>query len=1399
MQGAAADAKLKEIEMSNISPDQPSGYSKASASEAINPSDTPMGYDISGCGDPSLSHLSAMFKLGATRPLEITDLGIVQEYDNVENCTKELQEMWDEECKKPAGERKLRRVLFRFIGKLRFFFCFLCFGFWALNMFAAPIVMKLLMTHFAGLEILPKWKLYGVAVYSLVAPPLSLMVREYAIGTLNKAGMRLRNGLMPMIFKRSMNLSSAARTANAGSINNLFATDTNTLAEIWPQFLFVSFAPIQLSLVIYFLYDILGSAIWMSFAVVGGSFPILLTSAMGFGYFYRRKTVHMDARIKLTKELFYAIRMLKYYAWEIPFSNNVKECRQKEVNEAKGIYYSWLGMELVMQSLPYALPITVFYAHVKSGQALTYSTIFTSIQLFAMFMFPLQQMTGLATVFTSALVAIGRIQRLLEEELRTPYVKRDDPATKDYAVVFEKATLAWELRTETTDIVSDGIVPAEDTDKSESGENGKGQEEGQDRNFRTLVNIDFQVKKGQLAAVCGPVGCGKSSVISAILDEMCCIEGSVYLNGTIAYHSQQPWIMSASIKDNITFGQALDEKRLADCVEAAALGPDLKTLPAGLETEIGERGINMSGGQKARLSLARTLYNSADVILLDDPLSAVDANVCDHLFHKAMKDYLCAAGKTVILITHQVHLLHECDLVILLSADGTIKCACPFADLETNGVDLDGLIGHANEEVELDNAEGTRESMSSANNRMNFNEEESLGSEPSESRSRKETLRTRARTLSATTSMTEHPAYTAAVDANDGSQLVIDEERSTGLIGWAPYWFLVAIGGNPSIAVFIACVLFALLGKLANVLLMEFIASWGEANVIAEMFGSPLSWPEQRSYVTKYAYYGMATVGLLLSQRVLAVVHGIICATQIHNKMLDHILKAPTSWFDVTPLGRIINRFTGDISTADSGVSAIAAIILCIGVDVLFNLGTIAVFTKGTFLIILIPVIYGYYLVSTYFRKTKVELVRLINISKSPVFVDITQSLSGVTSLRAYDKISMFSKRLNEDLQVFSGASHLRCKSEGWLYIRLEFIGAFVTFFVIMISISTTNIIQDQNLGICLTYSYQVTMLINSLITLMANIEAMMAAVERIQYYSTETPSEWAAEESNERTPTLLKSNADADVENARDEKKSNWKVKIAEPPADWPSVGKIEYIGVKMRYRDQELILKGVDFTIAGNEKIGVAGRTGSGKSTVFVTLFRIENIEEGRIEIDGIDIATVPLTTLRSRLCIIPQDPVMFSDTLRRNVDPFDLHSDAEIMNALEQVQLTGMLHDMPDKLGTLITEGGENLSVGQRQLICFARALLKKPKIVVLDEATAAIDNTTDSLIQEMINVRLKDCTVMTIAHRLHTIIDSDRIFVMDQGKVAECDTPEKLKSKTGGIFHEMWTTYESTHRQ
>ena len=1418
----SSNSKEATIELSNLSGNIPT----ISKSEQVNhvdldidPDTTAIGYHAAKCRDPFLMHLSQLFALGNTRPLEISDLGRPRDCDNVNESYKNLNDLWEEECRnQPPGKRKLSRVLLRYMGWSLWIKSLFLFAVFVVHSFTAPVFMKLLLQHFSGIAILEIWQLYCIAAYALVGAALAYGCRENAGTRLTHAGMRIRNGLMPMIFDRALNLSNAARTANQGTVNNLFANDTGVLAGIWPQFLFVCFSPLQLAFVIYLLYNELGKAIWMSFAVATGSFPIMLVAVIGFGRYIRRKMLCTDNRIKVTKEVFNAIRIIKYYAWESSFQDKLRTLRALEVKEISMIYASWMLIELVTQTLPYALPLTSFYFYVKDDRSLTYDTIFTSLQLWAMFIGPLQTMTGLATTFGYAFAAIGRIQRLLESELRTSYVKKIDPTMgKDVVVCFEGATLGWDKVTEVPsaadadagNVMPDGPVQSEEPEKEKKSLSTDPVQQpavitNMDRTRKTLQNLSLKIRKGQLAAVVGPVGCGKTSFISALLDEMFCVEGSVAIQGKISYHNQQPWILNANIRDNILFGLPLDESRLEACIEASALIPDLKTLPAGLNTEIGEKGINLSGGQKARVSIARTLYSNADVVLLDDPLSAVDANVCDHLFHKAIKQYLCGAGKTVVLVTHQVHLLSECDVVIILKEDGALQCACSFHELEASGVDVKKLLGYASSEAELPSLSTDTDTLS-GNERnisceqMASDKEETSLERPSSSRAEVSPTSDASRTRSQSKLNTKE-IETAVVEPkkNDGSTLIDEEDRAKGLIGFAPYVFMIRIGGWPTTLIFLLCLLLAIGGKVFQVFSMTFVSVWGQANVLAEVQGMPLSWPDQKEYLNTYMYLGIGSVCLMMLQRISASIHGIYLAWWIHERMMVRVMKCPTAWYDVTPLGRIVNRFTGDLSTTDMGVSAIAAIVLGLFIDTISNLITIASLTKGTFLLLMFPVIYAYARYSTIFRKTKVEVVRLANISKSPVFTEIAQSLSGVTSLRAFGRIQHFKDRLNKNVGMFSGITFLQFKIEAWMIIRLEVIGSLVSFFVIIMAITTRGIISDQYLGVALQYSYTTTFVCNMMIQLSANLEGMMAAIERMQYYTDCVPSEFDSIDTSKQSPVTIGKITDATVADTSLLMDANWQVQQHEPPADWPTEGKIEFIGVQMRYRDQELILKGVDCTIQSKEKIGIAGRTGSGKSTMLVTLFRIEKCEQGRIEIDGIDIATVPLTTLRSRLCIIPQDPVMFSDTLRRNVDPFDKYSDQEILEALDQVQLKDMLHNMPAGLSTMITEGGENLSVGQRQLICFARALLKRPKIVVLDEATAAIDNATDNLIQKMISERLADCTVLTIAHRLHTIITSDRILLIDKGVIAEAGTPAELKNKPNGIFKQMWDTYETAHK-
>ncbi len=892
------------------------------------------GFQIEWFKDPLFFHLSSMYTLGSKRPLERSDVGNYKIEDSVSVCDPLFTKLWEREYKDyPAGKRSLARVVRKFFGMGTILVAILLYAIYAANTFGAPTVTKALLQHFSGFAVLEKWRLYCIAAYALLVPAISMACREQAGIAIQKCGSRLRAALMPIIFRTALHLSPEARTANGGKVMNLFASDCNTLADMFMQFLPVVFSPLLMTAGLILLEEQLGSSLLKIFPVIGGTFPFLLMAVMGFGYFIRRKLAFTDTRVQITKEIISGVRIIKYYAWEDSFADKLKEIRGREVREMSGIYYSWILMEICMQSLPIAMPVAVFYGFAKSGKSLTYSVIFTSLSLFSTIMQPFISLTGLITQIAAAKAAFGRIQSLLEATQRTEYVMHDSVENMgDVRIVMDNATVSWlmtpveKAEAEQGNAVSDGAVPTDEpnatTSSTASTTGGAGaadaakvgaddSKKGSDRGFQTIKNISMTVNKGELCAIVGPVGSGKSSIINAVLGEMYLDSGTITRSGSMAYHCQQPWIVNANIKENILLGEREDEGRLRDCIAAACLGPDLAILPSGLLTEIGEKGINLSGGQKARVSLARTLYSNADVILMDDPLSAVDANVCDHLFHEAIKKYLCGNGKAVVLVTHQVHLLPECDKVVLLNADGTLRAACRYSELSDRSIDVQELLGHASSS----DAEAPAGGVEGAQHDVPAEADDTTPAAPNSETSPTRTLKPRSNTIrnrsgSANLEQTGAPKDGSsaagkapeAVADTKGDKLVIDEDRDTGLIGIDVYWFTIKAG---NVFIFLFILLFSAAGKVAQVFSTRLLSQWGEANVISEyVFRAPLPWPEQSDYLTKYLLLGVASLCAILLGRLSSVLHGLNTALSLHTRMVDHVLKAPTSWFDVTPVGR---------------------------------------------------------------------------------------------------------------------------------------------------------------------------------------------------------------------------------------------------------------------------------------------------------------------------------------------------------------------------------------------------------------------------------------------------------------------------------------------------------------
>jgi len=772
----------------------------------------------------------------------------------------------------------------------------------------------------------------------------------------------------------------------------------------------------------------------------------------------------------------------------------------------------------------------------------------------------------------------------------------------------------------------------------------------------------------------------------------------------------------------------------------------------------------LSGGQKARIALARAIYRDTDIYLLDDPLSAVDAHVGQHLFFECIKK--CLHGKTIILVTHHVHLLQHCDKVLIIDC-GEIKAFGTYESITNSGIDLTKFIPDSG------NAKGAATTTAAATTTTTAAAAASgavvVKKESAEVKKNLPTETSKGKIISADSNEALKAAQVRRDDTRS-FKLTTVEERATGDVAPEVYTYYAKAGGAWLVT---SLVLIMIIAQSLTIFANFWLSYWGTMSVKREDEGNPLTTAENVKYLNYFAMFSCLGLSCYVWRSLMLAYHRIGTSRKLHNNMLESVLAAPVAFFDVTPLGRILNRFSSDMSVCDEDLSQTISqvsnsVFACIGA-----IGAICAATKGTFLVLIVPLIFLYKSIQGYFRNSNTAIARLDSISKSPIYSDFSQCLNGLTSIRAYSDQDRFVNLLEYVVDRNSIAAISTQIAGQWLAIRLDFIGSIISCFIAVISVATlkTRFIPAGFLAIGLMYSYQLTAYFKFCVRIMATGEAQMNSIERIMFYINCIKKEGGGE--NE--------------------------MKESELPVGWPQKGVITGSDVTMAYRDGPLVLKGLSFSVNEREKIGVAGRTGSGKSSLMIALFRIQELTSGKVEIDGVDISRVPLKKLRSVLGIIPQDPVMFSATVRFNLDPFGQFTDEEVWAVIDGVCMSEHVNSLPNKLNEMIAEGGDNFSAGQRQLICIARALLRNPKILVLDEATASIDNKTDSLIQSMVRQSFVNSTVLTIAHRLHTIIDCDKIMVLDAGVLEEYDSPKNLLNLPDGMFTSLWNRHQESHHQ
>uniref|UniRef100_A0AAQ5ZRG4 ABC-type glutathione-S-conjugate transporter n=1 Tax=Amphiprion ocellaris TaxID=80972 RepID=A0AAQ5ZRG4_AMPOC len=1210
---------------------------------------------------------------GYRTPLEAEDLWTLREEDTSHKIISELQEDWTAECAKIQKQEKalasgvamgsrlqdqaqllrklqkeqisgffLLRTLARNFGPY-FLTGTLCIIFHDAFMFAIPQVLSLLL-GFMRDEDAPLWKGYFYATLMFLLSCLQSLFNHQYMYTCFTVGMRVKTAVMGLVYRKSLVInSSARRTCTVGEIVNLVSADTQKLMDFVVYFNAVWLAPIEIALCLFFLWQHLGPS-----ALAGIATVILIFPLNGFIAKKRSKLQvkiqmkFMDGRIRLMNEILNGIKILKFYAWEKAFLEQVLGYREKELKALKKsqILYSISIASFNSSSFLIAFAMFGVYVGLDDRNVLDAQKVFVSMALINILKTPLSQL---------------------------PFA---------ISTTMQKSSLIMD---------SDDIFMINFTETS-----GK------------VPVIDVRVPRGSLVAVVGHVGSGKSSLLSAMLGETEKRSGQVSVKGSVAYVPQQAWIQNATVQDNIIFGREKLKTWYHRVLEACALLPDLDILPAGDATEIGEKGLNLSGGQKQRVSLARAVYRKADVYLLDDPLSAVDAHVGQHIFDKVIGPKGVLRDKTRILVTHGMSFLPQADLILVL-VDGEITESGSYQELlSRHGAFADFI--HTFASTEGDTTNTNLQNMEPVSETDQEQVPEDLGK------------------------LTE-----------------VDKAR-TGRVRLEMYKkYFKTIG----LAIIIPIVFLYAFQQGASLAYNYWLSMWADDPVVN---GTQI---DADLKLTVFGALGFVQGVAIFGTTVAISICGIIASRQLHMDLLINVLRSPMSFFECTPSGNLLNRFAKEIDAIDCMVPEGLKMMLSY-VFKLMEVCIIVMMATPFAIVIILPLAFLYAFVQSFYVATSCQLRRLEAVSRSPIYTHFNETVQGASVIRAFGEQSRFILQANQRVDFNQTSYFPRFVATRWLAVNLEFVGNGVVLAAAILSVMGKSTLSPGIVGLAVSHSLQVTGILSWIVRSWTDVENNIVSVERVNEYADTA-------------------------------KEASWCIEGSSLPQAWPQKGTIEFQDYGLQYRKGlELALKGITLNIQEREKVGLVGRTGAGKSSLALGIFRILEAAKGKIFIDGVNIAEIGLHDLRSRITIIPQDPVLFSGSLRMNLDPFDTYTDEEVWSSLELAHLKNFVSNLPDKLNYECSEGGENLSLGQRQLVCLARALLRKTKILVLDEATAAVDLETDTLIQSTIRTQFEDCTVLTIAHRLNTIMDYTRVIVMDRGHISEMDSPANLISQRGQFY-------------
>ncbi|XP_038673881.1 multidrug resistance-associated protein 4 [Scyliorhinus canicula] len=1239
--------------------------------------------------------LNPLFRIGYKRRLEENDLYKVLPEDGSAKLGEELQRHWDKEVQKAKNQARIPHLT-KAILKC-FWKPYIILGAFTfleeIIRIAQPIMLGKIINYFENYnpEDTEAYKVaFGYAAGIALCTLFLAILHHLYFFHVQRTGMKLRVAMCHMIYRKALRLSNVALAkTTTGQIVNLLSNDVNKFDQVTIFLHFLWVGPLQAIAVVALLWQEIGPSCMAGMAVLLILMPTQTIFGKWFSVLRGKTAVLTDNRIRTMNEVISGMRIIKMYAWEKPFSNLIAQIRKKEISKVlQSSYLRALNMASFFTASKMILFFT-FLVYVLLGNTITASRVFVTVSLYSAvrltvtLFFPAAIQTA-----SEGLISIRRIKTfLILEEIKKI---NEDVYTceSNYSVHVQDLTCFWDKAIETP----------------------------------SLKNISFSLKPGQLVAVIGPVGAGKSSILAAILGELAKENGILDIKGKIAYCAQQPWVFPGTVRSNIIFGKEYQRAKYEKVITACAL------------KKVSIESLTCTYSHNLLMMLVfhcvPSVYQDADIYLLDDPLSAVDAEVGRHLFEQCITGIL--KNKPRILVTHQLQYLSATNEILILK-EGRVVEKGNFKQLLNSGVDFSSLLKRDEEDEQTDSHSATKVT--------------------------KERTLSQTSVLSLGSSTQSHKEGSFEPVGEPVLSTVPEESRSEGSIGFKVYKKYFLAGANGFMVVIV--IILNLLAQVSYVLQDWWLSYWATSqerlnNTQINGSSNKMRQLDTDFYLSIYAGLTIAVIIFGITRSLIIFKVLVKASQEMHNRMFTSIIRAPVLFFDRNPVGRILNRFSKDIGHLDDLLPYTCMDFLQTFLQIL-GVVAVAVSVIPWILIPIAPLVIVFYFLRRYFLETSRDIKRMESTTRSPVFSHLSSSLQGVWTIRATKTEPQFQAKFDEHQDLHSETWFLFLSTSRWLAVRLDALCAIFVSSVAFGSIIIANQLDAGQVGLALSYAITLMGMFQWGVRQSAEVENLMTSVERVlDYTELESEAPWESHKP---------------------------------PPNGWPDRGAIVFENVNFGYSpDCEPVLKDLNLVIGSKEKIGLVGRTGAGKSSLISALFRLAE-PEGKVMIDGLVTSELGLHDLRNSMSIIPQDPVLFTGTMKKNLDPFDEHTDEALWNALEEVQLKEVVEELPSKMMAELAEAGSNFSVGQRQLVCLARAVLRKSKILIIDEATANVDPRTDELIQKTIREKFEQCTVLTIAHRLNTIIDSDRILVLDAGRVAEYAEPYVLLENKDSLFYKM----------